>query len=284
MNILILGAGALGTLFGARLAENHLPVSLLSRNREHAQKIRETGVILQELDGTRKTVHVPVCCSPEELTASPDLVLVMVKSYDTQSAVNTIREECHENTIFLTLQNGIGNRENIEKHIDAGKILLGTTAQGATFVGPGEIRHGGNGITVVGEPDGKDTPRLNDIADIFLRAGLECRTSSCILDLIWHKLLINVGINALTALLQTQNGWLARDEEAQKLCVEAVLEAVQVAKARGISVPENPVQEVFNVAGATSTNTSSMLQDILKGKPTEIDAMNGAIVEIGSDL
>ena len=284
MHILILGAGALGTLFGIRLAENNFRVSLISRNREHITKIRENGASLQELDGTEKTVSVPAYVDTDELPTSPDLVLVMVKSYDTEGAVYSIRDKCHANTLFLTLQNGIGNQEDIEKHIDKQNILLGTTAQGATFLEPGRIRHGGDGAIVMGELNAENTQRLHDIANIFGKAGFECSTSSSILDVIWHKLFINVGINALTGLLETQNGWLAKDEEAQKICVEAVLEAVQVAKAQGIAVPENPTREVFNVAGATSTNNSSMLQDIFKGKPTEIDAMNGAIVDIGNEL
>ena len=284
MHILILGAGALGTLFGARLYQNNFRVSLLSKNREHIQKIQNQGLILEEMDGREKLFSLPAYAHPNELPSSPDLVLVLVKSYHTSQAVYGIKDYSHAGTIFLSLQNGIGNLENIEKHTPPENILLGTTAQGATFLEPGKIRHGGAGPTIIGSPRENSLQNSEDIVDIFSQSGLDSKSTSNILDVVWQKLLVNVGINAITALLEINNGWITEDEEAKELCTQAVEEAAQVATAQGISIPESPAREVLNIASATYQNISSMLQDIQKGKPTEIDAMNGAIAETGEKL
>jgi len=284
MHILIMGAGALGTLFGARLAQSDFQVSLISRNREHIHKIQNQGIILEELDGSESNISLPAFTEPGELSSPPDLVLVMVKSYHTADAVCAIRDKCHTQTVFLTLQNGIGNLEAMEGYVPRENILLGTTAQGATFPEAGRIRHGGSGPTIIGELSGEPTSRLGVIVDTLRESGFETRTTDNVWDIIWHKLLVNVGINAVTALLEIQNRWIAEDQEARQLCTEAVLEAADIASTQGVSVPESPADEVLNVARATSRNSSSMLQDIQKGKPTEIDAMNGAIAALGDKV
>ena len=168
MHILILGAGALGSLLGARLSQTEARVSLLTTNRRHIQAIRQSGLTVEELDGSTTML---LCFQPmmirHSLEEAPDLVIVVVKTYSIEDAVSSILEHCNPKTSFLTLQNGIGNWERIARLVGRGSVLVGTTAQGATLVEPGRIRHGGNGPTYIGEPQGPPSARVS------------CRWSRC---------------------------------------------------------------------------------------------------------
>jgi 2-dehydropantoate 2-reductase len=157
------------------------------------------------------------------------------------------------------------------------------TAQGATLVAPGLVRHGGNGATHMGEPQGEPTGRVEDLVALFNRAGLETRSSATMELLVWEKLLVNVGINAITALTGTRNGAVAEIEEARELSLAAVEEAIAVARARGFDVRPDMVERVQSVARATAVNRSSMGQDVDSKKRTEIEAINGAIVRFGEE-
>ena len=148
MHVLILGAGALGSLFGARLLATEVRLTLLSTDREHMQAIREHGLLVEELDGGQRRFAFPAAVDAPGLISGPvDVVLVTVKAHDTQLAVSSVQACCHASTVFLTLQNGIGNDERIAQTVGLHAVLLGTTAQGATYLEPGRIRHGGNGPT-----------------------------------------------------------------------------------------------------------------------------------------
>lgn len=155
---------------------------------------------------------------------------------------------------------------------------MGTTGQGATLLGPGHIRHAGWGRTFIGEIDGKITDRANQIARIFLQAGIETEVSPHIHHLIWEKLFVNVGINALTALTGFKNGQLLNHPETLRLMEALVSEAVLVARRKGIQIEGNPFEKVKMVAEATRQNRSSMGQDFDHKRRTEIDAINGALV------
>ena len=161
-----------------------------------------------------------------------DVVLVTVKTYDTQPAISSIMSCCHHATIFLTLQNGIGNGERVAELVGPAAVLLGTTAQGATYVEPGKIRHGGNGPTFIGEFTGPATQRVDALVNLFTRAGLVTQASDEMEGHIWRKLLINVGINAITALTGIRNGGVANLEAARDLSRTAVEEAMAVARPR----------------------------------------------------
>jgi 2-dehydropantoate 2-reductase len=213
-----------------------------------------------------------------------DVVLVTVKAHDTQPAVSSVLARCHASTLFLTLQNGIGNGERIAQTVGAHAVLLGTTAQGATYLDPGRIRHGGNGPTFMGEVAGPPTDRVQSLVELFSTAGLVVQASDEMEVLIWKKLLVNVGINAITALTGIRNGVIADLEAARSLCRAAVDEAATVARAKDIPVPGEIVEQVLAVARATAQNRSSMGQDVDFGKRTEIDAINGAIVRFGEEL
>jgi len=285
MHILILGAGALGSLLGARLSQaDRVRISLLTTDRQHVLAIRQDGLTVEELDGSTRCYRLPAFDAPHTLEEAPDLVLVSVKTHSIEGAVSSVVDRCHAATLFLTLQNGIGNWERIARLVGEGSVLVGTTAQGATLLAPGRIRHGGNGPTYLGEPDGPPSPRVLAVVEKFRQAGLAAESREGMAQLIWEKLHVNVGINAITALTGIRNGFIAAMPVARELCRAAVEEAMRVARAKGFVMPEDMVERVLAIAQATAVNRSSMGQDVDHRKRTEIDAINGAIVALGEQL
>ena len=171
MNILILGAGAMGSLLGARLAATGASITLFSTDRPHMEAIERDGLEIEELDGTVGKFRLSTYWQPEKIPQNPDMVLVLVKAYATEVAVASVQPLCSSSTVFLTLQNGIGNWERIAQLTGKEAVLAGSTAQGATLLGPGKIRHGGNGPTYIGEPGGPATQRVRQVVDLFRQAG-----------------------------------------------------------------------------------------------------------------
>ena len=284
MKIVIIGAGAMGGLFAARLAAAGEDVSVVDVWAEHVEAIRTQGLILETGEGVIKALPAAASRS-EDLAVAADLVIIFVKSAMTAAAARSAQELLSPAGRVLTLQNGLGNAETIAAVVGAEKVLAGTTAQGATLLGPGRIRHGGRGDTHIGRLAGPADEFCRETAAILTRAGIPAFAEEEVQSLIWGKLVINAGINALTALLRYGNGQLNDHEETRELVKLAVAEAVQVAAAAKIPLPYgDAVEKVLAVAAATATNRSSMLQDILHGRITEIDAINGALVREGIRL
>lgn len=283
MHILILGAGALGSLLGARLSKTTARITLYSTNEEHMLAVQKAGLHVEELDGSVRRFPLSCCTTLDAVAAKADVILVVVKSYATRQAVESVLSACHDSTLFLTLQNGIGNWEQIAGVCGPDRVLLGTTAQGATLLEPGRIRHGGNGPTSLGEVQGAPTERAESLVAVFREADFTVQSSGRMEHLIWEKLMVNVGINAITALTGIRNGKVADVEDARAVSRAAVQEALEVARSRGFSLGEELVERVFTVARATAVNRSSMGQDVDRRKRTEIDAINGAIVRFGDE-
>lgn len=284
MRILILGAGALGSLIGVRLAQTNHQLALLTTNRQHVEAIRNDGLHIEELDGTIRRFAADAHDNVASLPGPADLIIVTVKSYDTVPAVKSIIDHCPPSTLFLTLQNGIGNWEKIAETVGREAVLVGSTAQGATLVAPGRIRHGGNGATFVGEFDKPVSKRVREVIEIFQQAGLETHAGDQMQRLIWEKLLINVGINAITALTGVYNSAVAEIEPARKLSRSAVREALEVARGAGFAIGDEILERVIAVAAATGKNRSSMGQDVDRRARTEINAINGAITAFAEKL
>jgi 2-dehydropantoate 2-reductase len=208
-----------------------------------------------------------------------------VKTTLTAKAMAENKAAIGPKTIVLSLQNGLGNIEQMATVVSEQNILAGTTAHGATLLGPGQIRHAGRGKTILGELNGETTDRVREVAALFAAAGLETEISGNVIGLIWDKLLVNVGINALTAITMLQNGRLTQSPELTELMEAAVAEGAAVAAASGIKLGfSDPVAHTKEVSIATGQNRSSMLQDILNGRKTEIDMINGAIVREGQKV
>ena len=283
MKIAVIGAGAMGSLFGAYLAKAGEAVTVVDIWQEHVAAIRSQGLILSEPAGA-EVVRLDATLGTGGLDPV-DLVILFVKSAATQAAATDAVALLRLGGRVLTLQNGLGNAEAIAEIVGAERVLAGTTAQGATLLGPGRVRHGGSGETHIGRLSGEADAFCHEVAALLTNAGLPTVVEPDVRSLIWGKLIINTGINALTALLRLRNGQLADLAETRQLLALAVEEAVKVARAAGVQLPyEKPLEKVLAVAVATGQNQSSMLQDVLRGSPTEIAVINGAIVREGERL
>jgi 2-dehydropantoate 2-reductase len=213
------------------------------------------------------------------------LAIVLVKSYDTQSAIHSLKELLSPDGLVLTLQNGVGNFEILNEAFP-GRVLLGTTTMGAMTLGPGRFRHTGFGDTHVGELDGMIRERTRTIGAHLARMNSgPVHVVDNALGCVWSKLIINAGINAPATLLRVRNGDLPETEAGRELIHEIVTESLCVVEAKGIDlVFEDPEARVFAVCRSTATNINSMLQDVLAGRRTEIDFINGAVAREGNKL
>lgn len=276
-SILIVGTGALACLFAARLAPN-VEIAMLGTWEEGIRALQRDGVRLVE-NGNETTFGVTASSDPT-IFGEIRHALVLVKSWQTERAAEQLSECLHPKGIALTLQNGYNNLSKLEQHLGAGRAALGVTTSGATLTGPGMVRPGGKGpIHLVQQP------KLHYLINELETAGFEVKPSDDLDSLVWGKLVINAGINPVTALLQIPNGALLEQPDAHNLMEAAASEAAAVAEANGVSLPfDDPVERVEEVARMTATNHSSMYQDVQRGAPTEIEAICGAIVREGKRL
>jgi len=272
----IIGPGALGCLFGAYLTEGGLDVTLVDHRPERARNLEAAGVFVQ---GVRDDHHVRVKATANTGSLGPvDLVIVCVKAYHTEGALRSHGSLVGNSTTLWSIQNGLGNLEAMARVIPSSRIVGGSTSMGANLLGSGRVHHAGEGDTFIGELDGSLSPRVELIAKAVSAAGIRVQTRPDIQRLIWRKVLVNVAINALTAILRVRNGVLLEHEPAVRVMEEAVREAVRAAATRGIRFAEDEaLAQAKEVARRTAGNRSSMLADILAGRRTEIDYINGAI-------
>jgi 2-dehydropantoate 2-reductase len=288
MQISLIGTGAMATLFAARLADV-ADVSMIGSWAEAIETIKQHGIVI---DGDSCCHQVHTAYHPDDAPAA-DLALVLTKAYKIVKAAEVAAKTIKPDGLALTLQNGLGNIEIISDYVGRDRALQGVTMQGATLLGPGRIRTSGRGATHLGyvpielaaPRDWSVEHRAYEISALFNSAGLKSQVTADIDGLVWGKVIINAAINPLTAILRVPNGALAESEETIGLMKAAALEAAAVAQAQGITLPfPDPVERVKQVVAMTATNHSSMLQDVLGQRPTEIDAINGKIVEQGQTL
>lgn len=281
METLIIGAGAMGGLFATLLAPL-VPTSLYTTNAEHAEAINLSGLSLIGMDGQVRHSTAKALTDPRQYGRCADLIILCTKARSTSQASGIARQLLAVDGLVLTLQNGLGNLERIQAAVGVSRAAAGITAQAATLLGPGQVRHAGSGPTVLAAGPGQ-REKIAAIAAVFNQAGITTSVTEDGEALLWSKLIINVGINALTAVLRVPNGTLAEIPECESIMAQSVAEAVAVARAMGIKLPDAPLEKVKQVCQVTSSNQSSMLQDILKGRPTEIDVINGAVVRKGAE-
>ena len=283
MKIFVVGPGAMGCLLAACLSKTKEEVWLIDKDKARATMIQSQGITVEGISGDWKA-RVNVTADPSEI-GEPDLLIMAVKSYHTKEAIVKMKPFIGERTKVLTLQNGIGNIEIIGEVVGGDKVMGGVTNQGVTLLGIGHIRYAGKGETVIGRIDGKIPVELRSIRETFNRMGWETRLSRDIKGFLWSKLVINVGINALTALTGLPNGKLIDYEGTRRILREAVTEAIRIAKRKRIKlIYDDPLAKVEAVCEATAANISSMLQDVRKKNRTEIDFINGVIVRQAQEL
>lgn len=278
MNIVILGAGAIGSLFGALLSKKN-NVLLIGR-KNHADAIKKNGLIIK--GRTNLTAKISAEDSIDKIISSPELLILTVKSYDTETTIKDAKKIIDNNTVVLSLQNGLDNVDKIGAMIDKRNVIAGVTTHGVFFSKPGIIEHTGCGETVVGELYGQKTKRIKHMADLFNKVGIKTKISTNINKEIWGKAIVNSGINPLTTIFQCKNGYLLNNPLLEKILDKICIESTKVANNEGISVSHNDmIKKTKEVVRNTSENYSSMLQSFKLGKKTEMDSINGKIVEIG---
>lgn len=284
MKIAIIGSGAMGSLFGGKLSLAGHEVILYDIFRAHVDAINSVGLAIEDVATGQTTVAHPLASDDPAAVKGADVFVVFVKSTTTETAAAQFKAFAAPHTIAITLQNGLGNEAILRTHFGDHGTAAGVTSQAATFLGPGKIRHAGKGPTHLGMADG-DNSRLEPFIAALAAAGFEAHVSKDVASMIWSKLVVNVGINALTALTGLQNGLLLDYEELRAIMADVVAETVQVAKARGVPLTHaDPLATVMDVCKKTAANKSSMLQDILNKRETEIDFINGAIVREAASL
>ncbi len=282
MKIAIIGAGAMGCLYGGKLSQSkENQVYLLDIWKEHIDAINKNGLIIEEDGETLIFPDVKASLNSSEI-GEADLAIVFVKSTLTKTAVHEAQEIFGEETLVLTLQNGLGNIDLLGEEVGLLNVIGGTTAHGAYMKGPGQICHAGFGKTIIGELDGRKTKRIEEIAENFKGVDLETEISDNILGLIWDKLIVNVGINSLTAITGLHNGELLDYPELLDIMKLATDEAVAVAKSKNIQLSDyDPYTHTLEICKNTANNKSSMLQDVMNKRRTEIDMINGGILREG---
>jgi 2-dehydropantoate 2-reductase len=284
MKLAVLGPGALGCLLAALFREAGVEVSLVDYRPDRVARLRLRGIQVQTLEGVQRVIEVPIGLATE--VGPCDLIIVAVKAYQTESAARVLPELMSQGGMALTLQNGLGNLEAIARMVGTRRLLAGVGLLGVTRQDEGRIIYAGRGVIYIGAPAGSQVSPLevSAVVDLFRGAGLECQPREDIEAALWEKLVINVGINPLTALLRVPNGVLLQLPEAWEVAVAAAVEAQAVAQAAGINLSGDPAARLRQVCTNTATNRSSMLQDILAGRPTEIEALNAQVASRGRAL
>jgi 2-dehydropantoate 2-reductase len=277
MRFVIVGPGAMGTVFAAALARRRHQVTMLGRSSAQLQTTRRHERRLQRLDGVIEQVALPVTDDPS-VVRNADVVIVLVKAMDTATALARIRPYLGRGTILVTLQNGLGNAETIRGVVGNRTVLKGTTSQAATRIAPDLVAHTGVGPTLVGYETERDAAAAANLARAFSDAGLPAAPVSDIDRWIWQKLAINAAINGLTALGGFTNGVIAENEGLLDAAESVAEEVAAVARALGYELG-GMRWAVRETAAATAANRSSMLQDVEAGRQTEVDAIHGAIVD-----
>jgi 2-dehydropantoate 2-reductase len=275
----IVGAGAIGSLFGAKLSLGGHDVILIHRNQSIVRRIQKGGVSLRELDGTVSRVRVPVRKGPAELSGA-EVMIVAVKAYDTREVAESYRKLVPLETTILSLQNGLGNVETLRSGF-RNDILAGSTTEGALLFAPSSVMHTGTGSTIIGALQPRNLGNDSRIGIAFNAAGFPTKTSSNILGVLWAKAIVNAAINPLSALTRLPNGVLLKNAAIEEIVLRVIDEGILVSRALGIRLVGNPRKLWRAILLSTKTNKSSMLQDIERGKMTEIRQLNGAILSHG---
>jgi 2-dehydropantoate 2-reductase len=283
VKIAIVGVGAMGSLFAYLLYQAGYNPWLLDKCQERVDAIKKDGLRVEGVTGSHHCALDKITTAPEEI-GTVDLLIIFVKAYDTEEALRGAVSLAGDNTLVLTLQNGLGNLEKIVGLVGPHRTIGGTTAYGATQLSHNHIRHAGIGETAIGALRGMEVKGINNVKKVLEACGIKTTITDDLGETLWSKLVVNAAINPLTAITQLKNGEIIEHAELLDVQERIVEEACAVARAKGITIHyRNPVEKVKDVCRATASNKSSMLQDIINKKRTEINYINGAIVSEGNE-
>lgn len=283
MKIAILGAGAMGMLFGGYLS-GHNQVWLIDIDQKRIEKINADGVTVREKDGEDRVFYPRAAVSAAGL-GTMDLVLVFVKSMFTVSALESNRSLIGPDTYLMTLQNGVGHETKLLRFADEGHVIIGSTQHNSSVIENGHVSHGGSGQTSIGLLNGH-SDEIQCVAENFTACGLDCCISMEIKRQIWTKLFTNTAASSLTAILQVPLGFIHEDANAHKLMETMVKEAVAVANADcGDGFDETEVIEGVDAVCRNAPNGyTSIYADVKNGVRSEVDTISGSVVESGERL
>ena len=270
----VLGAGAIGSIFGARLQLAGNEVELLNRSPEHSLAIKQNG-LLAHIDGKSQRIEISACSVDQ---ASPaDVVIMATKTYHIDSALEQLPNNLHQ-TPVLTLQNGLGNGQRVAKWVGQEYTIEGVTMMPAEFIGPGEVASSDPAETWIYHANGQSSELVDAINNDFNQAGIVCSVTPEIKTRIWQKACFNLAMNALCALTRGSPGLLQQYPDGKALAHEIADETLAVAKASGVTVDAAKVHGLIDYACANhSWHKPSMFQDLEQGRNTEIEALNGYI-------
>ncbi|WP_290813286.1 ketopantoate reductase family protein [Halovivax sp.] len=270
MEIVVFGAGSLGSVLGGLLAREH-DVTLVARD-PHAATVAADGLLIE---GAREA-HVRPAATTDGEALSADLAVVTVKAFDTRSAAETLATGSYD--AALSLQNGMGNEPTLAEHLPC-PVLAGTATYGAVLEEPGRVRCTGVGEVVLGPREGGASAVADRVGSAFDPAGLKTTVAADMPRRLWEKLAVNAGINPVTALARVENGAVL-EPPAADVARTAARETARVARAEGVDLADDEATAAFErVAAATAENESSMLQDVRAGRRTEVAAISGYVVD-----
>jgi 2-dehydropantoate 2-reductase len=281
--VAVMGAGAVGCYFGAMLARSGVPVKLIGR-APHVEAIAREGLLL---DGLRihERIQIAATTSIAEGVRDAGLILFCVKTGSTESAAREMQPWLAPDATILSFQNGVDNSDRIHSAIQAHAIPTAVYVA-AEMTTPGSVTHTGRGDLIIGYRAGwPRRPALEPLAAMFEQAEVPCRISDNIAADLWTKMVMNCAYNALSALTRAQYGRMMKSEPVRDFGMRAVAETVAVARAEGVLLSEQAVVEAaLRLAEKMTAATSSMAQDIARGRPTEIDSLNGYVARRGKAL
>jgi 2-dehydropantoate 2-reductase len=278
MKVLILGAGAMGCLYGAAFHRAGCEVMLVDVNQAHIDAINAGGLELELRSGTER-LPLPAL-TPSEVAEPVDLVVIFTKTFHTDAALAGIKAAIGPHTWLLSLQNGLGNDKRLAAHADESRIMIGSSSLPSDLVGPGKVRSHGEGGSKLYPAFGGDPAFAQQVCDLLTQGGLPAALEPDIHGAIWSKAIFNATMNPLCALTRRTPGFLGSHEESRQLIRALVDEGVAVANASGVAIPAQPIHDLTHVSVTDHANhEASMLQDVKAGRRTEVDAINGAIVE-----
>ena len=277
MKVLILGAGAMGCLYGAALHRAGCEVALVDVNQPHIDAINANGLELETRAGTER-LPIPAR-RPEQIDGPVELVVVFTKTFHTDAALAGIAAAIGPETWLLSLQNGLGNDKRLAAHAAPERIMVGSSSLPSDLVGPGKVRSHGEGGSKLYPAFGGDPAFAQQVCDLLTAGGLPAALEPDIHGAIWSKAIFNATMNPLCALTRRTPGFLGAHAESRALIRDLVEEGVAVANASGVAIPAQPIHDLTQVSVTDhADHEASMLQDVKAGRRTEVDAIAGAIV------
>jgi 2-dehydropantoate 2-reductase len=281
VKITVLGAGAMGSLFGSYLSQ-HNDVWMVEVDPAKVEKINQEGVKIREIDG-EKVYHPKAVMSTEGL-GEMDLIIIFVKAMFSRSALESNRHLIGPNTYVMTLQNGAGHERTMLDFVDRQHVIIGTTKHNSSIIETGHINHGGGGSSSIGLLDG-GSEVLRPIADTMTECGFETEVSDSVRKSIWNKLFINTSASVMTGVLQTSLDFLRESDYAWTLVEQLAREAVAVANGDGMDFdPETVVKDVRTLVENAHNGYTSIYADLRDGARTEVDTISGSVVAEAKEL